>query len=105
MDLEIRTIIHCSITWENKTYSVILIDSDKKSDFRKVKVYLNNQDKGYFDEKLLKQLPLINSINDLNKLCEYCGKFSIYNIPLFISKMEDEGIKVFIYQNHNHSYS
>lgn len=79
-NLDLRLPIKCQGSWYPKYESVILVESEE--DIEPLFEALCKQDDYWKSYKnLIKVAPKsIDSISDIEHLCEYCGKTDIYNI-------------------------
>lgn len=86
-----------SDSWESKLNGVILVE--KEADIEPLWKLLCEQDDYWESYKnLIKVAPKeINSVGDIIRMCEYCGKTDIYNIDE-IRKI----IPFIIYQEHEY---
>jgi hypothetical protein len=69
-----------SDSWESKQNGVVLVE--KKADIEPLWKLLCEQDHYWVSYKnLIKVAPKeINSVGDISRMCEYCGKTDIYKI-------------------------
>lgn len=85
-------------SWESKCQGVVFVA--KEEDVEPVWEALCEQDDYWESYKnLIKVGPTeIDSIYNLRKYCEYCGKTDIYNVSELIKKLREKEIEIFLFQ-------
>lgn len=91
---KVQQVIKCDGQWDSKAQGVILVE--KSEDIVPLWILLCDQDDYWEDYKhLIKVAPKkINSISDIQLMCEWCGKTDIYDVP----KLKESGIRFILYQ-------
>lgn len=98
MKIQITTTYESAAYWGSKTYGAIFVKD--KAHIATVFSYLCKQDSDWVHYmKLIQVFPEYQTMRDLKILCEYTGKTCIYEMALFMSCMDNQGIEVFVLQD------
>lgn len=89
--------LECAEYWQRKAYGVVLVQ--KESDIEPLFQALCEQDDYWESYKNLIKVAPDEVINDnIDLMCEYCGKCDIYDVKELKEKMSKFGIEFILYQ-------
>ena len=89
--------LECQESWSAKTYGVILVNTE--DEITPLFNALCEQDDYWEDyKKLIKVAPKVVDGNNIDLMCEWCGKTDIYDVAALKQKMAKIGIYFILYQ-------
>ena len=89
--------LECQGNWAYKGHGVVLVK--KEEHVEPLFTALCEQDDYWKSYKhLIKLAPEMVVGNNIDLMCEYCGKIDIYDIPKLKQKMMEQGIEFILYQ-------